>query len=465
MAGIGFRLEKILSRNSYLNLLEGYAYSAVVSAGPVLFTIFSILILTILSYGKMDPYDVTVFRTLVVYIYGFSLILSSFSQMVLTRYIADRIFVKDFKALIPAFVGLLCMSILLHAIVGVTGSLFLDLGFGIEITAIVLFITIGISWIAMILLSGAKEYIRIVHSFMVGSILSIFAGFFLGKYFGLLGLLSGFTVGQVTLVILLVVQVFTEFDFRKRIEFYFFQYFRKYTALAFIATFYNIGVWGDKFVFWFSPETRDYVHGFLYASPSYDVPVFLAYLFIVPSLAMVTIRVETSFYIHYKKYFLSILNKHPYVSLDERRKNILKDLYLSLGRMLVFQGTITLIGIVFSNSIYERVGMSAMGLAIFQVVILATFLQSLLLPLLLMMLYFDFRLDALIMSAIFAITNIVLSRLSIELGYSYYGYGYLGSCFLALLTGFILFNYRLKHLLFYTFVSQRIIVHVDTAEA
>ncbi|MFH1873884.1 MAG: exopolysaccharide Pel transporter PelG [Pseudomonadota bacterium] len=461
MAGIGFRLEKILSKNSYLNLLEGYAYSGVVTSGPVLFTVFSIAILSILSLGHLAVKDIIIFRTLVVYIYGISLVTSSAAQMIITRYIADRIFVKDFQALIPAFVGAICGSIIVHAVIGFIGTYFITLGFGTEIICIILFINIGVIWIAMILLSAAKEFLRIVHSFMIGSLLSIIAGYFLGKYYGLFGLAAGFTMGQVLLVVLLIVQIFTEFEYRKGLELYFLSYFRKYTALAFIATFYNAGIWADKFVFWFSKQTNEHIHGFLYASTVYDTPVFLAYLFIVPALAMVTIRIETSFYVHYKKYFLCILDEHPYFSLEERRKNIVKDLYLSLGRLIVFQGTITLIAIVIAPYIYKYVGMASMSVTVFQVVVLATFLQAMLLPLLLLMLYFDFRMDALMMSLSFFLGNLFFSLLSIQWGSSYYGYGYLIGCAIALLVGFILFNYRLKHLLYYTFVNQRIIVHKD----
>ena len=286
-----------------------------------------------------------------------------------------------------------------------------------------------------------------MRSFLYGAVVSITAGYFMGMYLGLVGLVVGFSLGHGLLVILLVVQIFKEFPYRERVEFYFIEYFRKYLALAFISLLYNIGIWSDKFIFWFSPETSERVHGFMRAAPIYDTPVFLAYLFIVPTLAMFTIRVETSFYFKYKKFFLSILNKHPYFAIEERRKNIVSDLKLSLGRLLVLQGTITLAGLVFAPKVYSYLGMSAINLGVFHIVLLATFLQALLHVLLIVLLYFDFRTDALIMSAAFAISNIVLSILSIKLGFTYYGYGYFGACLIALTVGFALFNERLRGLL------------------
>jgi uncharacterized membrane protein len=461
MAGIGFRLEKILSKNSYIHLFKAYAYSAIISAGPVLFTILSIAILSLLSLTHIDLQEIMIFRTMVVYIYGVSLIISSPIQMIITRYLADRMFVKDFRAVIPAFIGVIVLSILFHAGLGYVALERLDLGFGITITAVVLFVSVGIIWIAMIVLSAAKEFQWIVKSFMYGSLLSMLAGYFLGINYGLLGLITGFTMGQVLIVILLIVQVFTEFEYRTRVEYYFLEYFKRYTSLAFISFLYNIGIWADKFVFWLSPETHQQIHGYLHASAIYDTPVFMAYLFIIPSLAMFTIRVETSFYVHYKKFYLSILNKHPLSAIEERYQNIISDLKISMGRMIVMQGTITVVGLVLSPVIYEHMSMSSTNLAVFQIVILATFLQALLHTLLIITLYFDFRMDALVLSLVFAASNIIFSRLSIVWGFNFYGYGYFASCLLSLIVGLVIFNYRMKHLLYHTFVGQKIVVHKD----
>lgn len=459
MAGIGFRLEKILSKNSYINLLEGYAYSAIVSAGPMLCTIFSVAVLNIIAMGSLNQNEATIFRTLIVYVYAFSLITSSPFQMVITRYMADRIFLKDYQAIIPSFVGITIISTIINAGIGYVAVQYLGVDIATAITAVVLFVIIGIIWIAMIALSAAKEFLHIIRSFFIGSLVSIGAGYWLGTYYGLIGLLSGFTIGQTLLAILLLVQLFTEFSYRNRVEFYFLEYFRKYTSLAFIAAFYNIGIWADKFTFWFTAETGERVHKFLFCSPVYDTPLFLAYLFIVPSLAMFTIRIETSFYMHYRKYFLSILNKHPFSSLQERQQNIINDLKLSIGRMIVLQGTITILGVFLAPKIYNYLGMSSINLGVFQIAIVATFMQALLQTLLIMMLYFDFRTDALLMSMLFAVSNTLFSMKSIEMGFSYYGYGYFLSCFVTLFFGFLLFNYRLKNLLFYTFTSQKIIIH------
>ena len=42
MAGIGFALRKLARRDDLLGILQGYAHSALVSAGPWVFTVLSL---------------------------------------------------------------------------------------------------------------------------------------------------------------------------------------------------------------------------------------------------------------------------------------------------------------------------------------------------------------------------------------------------------------------------------------
>ena len=461
MAGIGFRLEKILSKNSYTNLLEGYTFSAVVTAGPMIFTIMSIGILGVLAEQHLHRDDMLIFRTIIVYVYATTLILSSPIQMIFTRYMSDRIYFKDFQALVPAFVCVTLLAAFIHAVVGYTAIYFLDLDFGTEISCVVLLVTVSTIWIAMNVLSAAKDFTWILYSFAIGSLVGTAIAYYLSIYFGLFGILAGFTLGQIVLYTMLAAQIFTDFDYRKRVEFEILGYFKPFFTLSLISFFYNIGIWADKIVFWMNRDTSQQIHTFLRASYIYDMPIFVSYLFIVPALAMFTIKVETSFYINYKRYFIAISDKHPLASLEDKRKTITKDLRNSIGRITVMQATVTIIAIVLAPLIYPYLKLAPTHIAIFQITLVSTFLLALLLTLFIIILYFDLRTDALITSFIFASTNITFSMISIRLGFPFYGYGYFASCLLSLIVGFVLLNYRLGKLHYYTFATQRIITHKE----
>jgi len=55
MAGIGFELRRILDRDSYAATLQAYIYAGLISAGPWVLSILSVLIVGILSLSVVVP--------------------------------------------------------------------------------------------------------------------------------------------------------------------------------------------------------------------------------------------------------------------------------------------------------------------------------------------------------------------------------------------------------------------------
>ena len=66
-------------------------------------------------------------------------------------------------------------------------------------------------------------------------------------------------------------------------------------SLVAVGLLYNLGIWADKFMFWFFPPTSQPIIGALRASLIYDLPVFLSYLSIIPGMAVFLVRIETDF--------------------------------------------------------------------------------------------------------------------------------------------------------------------------
>lgn len=97
--------------------------------------------------------------------------------------------------------------------------------------------------------------------------------------------------------------IFRGYQSRVFIEFDFLGSGRMYRSLMLTGLFYNLGIWADKFVFWFHPVTGSTVIGALRASLVYDLPVFLAYLAIIPGMAVFLVRMETDFVEYYDKFY------------------------------------------------------------------------------------------------------------------------------------------------------------------
>ena len=87
MAGIGFRLQKLLEGDTYSDVLKAYAYASIISAGPLIFTVAAIALIGYVSRGSISLHDQDVLRGLVVYVFAFSLIGVGMVQLLICLYL------------------------------------------------------------------------------------------------------------------------------------------------------------------------------------------------------------------------------------------------------------------------------------------------------------------------------------------------------------------------------------------
>ena len=103
MAGIGFRLKKLLDKDSYTSTMLAHICSAFISSGPWIISVLVIVIMEIIQYRQITIYEVYVFQATVVYCYAFSLVVIGIFQMPLTRYLADMLYQKKYDEYLPAY--------------------------------------------------------------------------------------------------------------------------------------------------------------------------------------------------------------------------------------------------------------------------------------------------------------------------------------------------------------------------
>ncbi|HQY38668.1 MAG TPA: exopolysaccharide Pel transporter PelG, partial [Giesbergeria sp.] len=306
MAGIGFELRHMLRKNTLLSLVQAYAYASVIGSGPWVFSIVGILLIGIFSASMVVPsFLVTQFQTSVTYLVASSLILTGLVQLAFTRFISDRLFEKQQDLVLPNLHGLLLVVLL---VAGVLGSLALFVvlpGQGLLYRLLMLagFTLMCGVWVLTILLSGMKRYKVIVALFGLSYVLIVASALLLRPY-GLEGLLGGFVLGNYVLLAGMWLLVVREFNPTGRlVAFDFVRRSMLYPSLMAIGLLYNLGIWADKFMFWYFPPTSQAIIGGLRASLIYDMPVFLSYLSIIPGMAVFLVRIETDFVEFYDKFY------------------------------------------------------------------------------------------------------------------------------------------------------------------
>lgn len=453
MAGIGFRLQKLLKEDTYTGFLKGYLYSAIISSGPMLSSIICIGLLGVFSISVLNTEDYMVFRTTIVYVFACSLIFTGIFQMVATRYLADRIYSDEPHALIPCCVGLLSITFVCQTIIGSVMFYHVIPKWQYVTLSTSLYVTISCLWNAMMFVSATKNYNLITIGFLLGSVISLFAGQWMGVQYGINGYLFGFTLGQFTIVVFLLSSFFREYDFFKTIDFNFLLYFRKFPDLFIAGLITNIAIWIDKVLFWFS-SYGETVKGFFHTFPAYDGAFFIAYLSIVPALSVFLVRVETSFYQRYRSFYRNIMNKASLTAIESSKRQLVDDLKESVSVLLKVQGFISALFIIGVINVMKIAKLAWMQVVILKIGVLSAFLLIIFQFLLIIMYYFEFRREAALLIVLFCILNLTATAITINIGFRSFGYGFFCAAFISLLCGYFVLNYKIKNLEYLTFTFQ-----------
>ena len=453
MAGIGFKLRKILSKGTYTSLITAYVYGAVISTGPWLISIISIGILSALCRGLLSFDQQVLFQTILVYTYMGTLIFTGPFYMSTTRYLADKMFLDDFPSVLPTFkyVSELCLL----ASLLVSGGFYLIGGmqFNIALVAIVLFEAVAITWVAMIFLSAARDYGVIVKIYLLGYLVGVLLGYLGAYYYDLLGMLWGFALGLFLLCVLLSARVYQEFPSQVRSDKGVLKYWKEMPWLMICGFAYNAALWVDKIIYWIASGKKA-APGPFYAPVDYDTCFFWAYLTIVPSMTIFLIRIETSFYKFYADFLGAVSGGATLAEIEKKKADIVDNLWLSISRILKLQGGVTGIAIFIAPYILDFVGMSSDLVVLLRYTFLAAFIQVLFLILIIVILYFDWKKLAAKLTLQAMFLNIAFSVFTAYYARELDAVGALAAFLVSLITGMYYFNKAMDDLIFETFASQ-----------
>ncbi|MFZ5593448.1 MAG: exopolysaccharide Pel transporter PelG [Pseudomonadota bacterium] len=456
MAGIGFELRKLLRRESYTGLIQAYGFAGIISAGPWVLSIVGVMLIGVMSLGAMDPpRQVTQFLVSVTYLMAASLILTGVLQLMFTRFVADRLFEKRHDVILPNLMGALTLTTVASGLLGsAVLALLFDQSLMYRLLMLASFVTLCNIWITVIFLSSMKDYLRILGIFFIGYAVTV-TGALLLRPFGLEGLLMGFLWGHATLFFLMLALLLRHYPGERLVAFDFLQRRQVFYSLAATGFFYNLGLWADKFVFWFNPLTSEPVVGPLRASIIYDLPIFLAYLSIVPGMAVFLVRMETDFSEQYDAFYKAVREGDTLAHIEGVKNNMVYTVRQGIYEIFKVQGLTVALLFLSGPLILEAIGISPLYIHLFYVDVAAVGMQVVLLGILNVFFYLDKRHVVLALSLFFAATNITATLITQHLGPSFYGYGFAIAVSLTALLGLATLSHKLDRLEYETFMLQR----------
>lgn len=456
MAGIGFELRRILERDNYLATLQAYLYAGLISSGPWVLSIISVLIIGVLSVSVVEPKaEVTQFLVSVTYLMSASLIVTGGLQLLFTRFVSDRLFEDREEAVLPNLMGAMCLVTGISTVCATAFmSLFVEQSFAYRLLMVASFVTMTNLWIVVVFLSGMKAYNRILLTMFIGYSLMVLSSVVL-RYYSKEGLLFAFLLCHSFLLFAFLHDILRQFPSHRILSFEFLDCRKVFFSLFFTGLFYYLGIWIDKYLFWFNPNTSVDVIGPLNASLIYDIPIFLAYLAIIPGMAVFLVRIETDFAEHYEKLYDAVRDgeslDHIYFLKDQMVYSIRQ------GVLEVFkvQGVTVVLIFIWAPGILEWLGISHYYLPLFYIDLVGVSIQVVLMAIMNVYFYLDRRLIVLWLNLVFFVSNLLLTATSQLLGPSFYGYGFTLSIILTTLIAMIVLNRVLRDLEYETFMLHK----------
>lgn len=453
MAGIGFRLQALVAKGSYLEAATAYVSSAVITAGPWLSGVVALVVLNISTSRYLHEADRSLLFATIVSTFAASLLVVGGLQLSVTRYLADRLYLKDTASVAPTCTGVLCLVIPL-SIIASPFLVFAPFDIRYRFLVFTLFLTLSTTWMVMLFLSAAHKYMRIVLILTSCYALGIGASILLGQLYGLLGSLAGFTFGQMTCLSLLIVNVYLEFPSVQAINLAYLGYISKYWDLWIIGTLYTVGIWADNIILWTSSQGQ-VISGFYHLFLPYDTAKFVVSLSTIPALTIFMIHVETNFDRYYQNYYRLIDARGTLLELSRAREGMREAVRTGLGTIIKVQSFMALFLCLIAQDLAAFVGLAPKWVPLLRIEIFACTAQFFVFVMMVLLLYIDRRRATVLFIAVFAICNIALTLVSVYLGdVRFYGIGYLGASIIGAILGWFLLNDRLKRLEYLTFMAQ-----------
>tara|TARA_R100001143_G_scaffold13202_1_gene14791 strand:- start:2551 stop:3921 length:1371 start_codon:yes stop_codon:yes gene_type:complete len=456
MAGIGFELRKILSRDSYTATLRAYVYAGLISSGPWVLSIISVMVIGVMSLGVVVPeLLIRQFLVSVTYLMASSLIFTGGAQLLFTRFISDRLFEKRQELILPNLIGILLVITISSGVLGfLLVSLLFDQPFLYRLLMLANFVVLCNLWLTIIFLSGMKAYNRILLVMAAGYSLMVLCSFLL-RFLKLDGLLLGLLIGHASLYFMFLFDILREYPAKQLVAFDFFKRKQVYVSLMLTGLCYNLGIWIDKIVFWFNPSTSSHVIGPLRASMLYDLPIFLAYLAIIPGMAVFLVRIETDFAEWYDRVFSAIRGGETLQHIGQLKQQMILSVRQGLLEICKVQGLTVVLLFLIAPKLLAWLGISAYYLPLFYVDLIGVSIQVVFMALLNVFFYLDKRSIVLELCLIFVLLNAVLTVASQHLGPSFFGYGFTLSVLTCVLLGLVRLSSSLEDLEYETFMLGR----------
>lgn len=446
MAGIGWRLEKLIDRDSLGSMIGAFLTGVAVTSGPWLLTT-AVLVFIRISAVSSGLASVNDAERVITIVYGLVIVLSAPIDIVFSRYAADRVYEKRRDQISGPLHTVLAMSLAIFTVLGAVAMKVAGVPLGLAVPGTVLAAIVGAQWLLLSVAGGLSSPGIILRAFAFGAPASVIAALILSQpgMLGATGYLYGYGAGQLITLGLLLWGTLRALPAEEDPGASIVPALRDYWLLSAAAFAFHAGLWIDKLAVYLIAGGT--------AASSYAATAAVSWLSVVPACAYLFVAIETSFARRFRNYYAAL---HTGASLTQLEK-LSSDLSDEVGRTLrgtaLVQACVTLVCLVAAPTVATKLALSTEGPATLMWLLLGAGLQVIAVSTTLLLYYFDFRREAFFGAIVQLIAN---GAFTFAAGSSSMltGAGYAAACGLTCVISIVLLRRRMAGLLERTFQSQ-----------
>jgi polysaccharide biosynthesis protein PelG len=402
MAGIGWRLERLIHSGGISGAAAAYAFGAAVMALPwMLTTAVLVSLRAVIGAGRTD---LVTAGTVVNAAYVVALLVASPVQIVVSRYAADRLYEGRLRMIAGPFSRALATTFPICAILTAFSLLALGLPLRAALLGAALSATVGGQWTALSVGNGLCSPALVLGAVGVGSALSFLVAAPLATVGGLgvPGYLIGLILGQALTLVILLVGIFRALPDEAEPSARLLPAFRDFAALAGAGLAFNAALWADKLVAWrmSGGETAA-----LHASAS-----TLAWFSTIPCLAWIFVEVETTFHQRFERFYAALEDGATLAVLRRGVRGLVNETARLLrGAVYVQVGVIAFLELA-ADPWAHGLGLPPGAVPPYRILLVAAGAQAVALLGLILLYYFDLRREACIaaVSLLFGVTSFTM---------------------------------------------------------
>jgi uncharacterized membrane protein len=446
LAGIGWKLEELLDRDSLASKMSVFLTGAAVTSGPWLLTTL-VLVLMRISSARTGTPGIADAERIITIVYAGVIVLGAPVDIMLSRYAADRVYEHRRDQIAAPLRRVLAGCLVSFLVLGAIAMRFAGVSLELAVAGAALSAIVGGQWLLLSAAGGLSSPGIILRAFAFGAPSSVIGVLVLARpdVMGSSGYLYGFAAGQLVTLALLLWGTLQALPLEEDENAKIWEAFQDYWLLAAAAIAFHSGLWVDKLVVYL-------LAGGDLAS-RYSSMAAIAWLSVVPACAYLFVTVETVFHRRFRAFYSALHTGSSLSELEQLAVDVRAEVSLTLRGTAAVQAGATLLCLLLAPSVAAALHLSDGSVPILRWLLVGAALQVLAVAATLLLYYFDFRREAFIAALVQLGASGALTFL-IGAPSSALGAGYAAACALTCITGITLLQMRMSRLLEHTFLSQ-----------